>query len=134
MCARFSALIPSSSHKPRTSQEVPTFTLNIARPCSSILSHALFHGPIPKTIPSNPQMFSRSPCHALNSQNNHHSDRRQGGFSSRLLLSQARCRRWMRLFGLPFQFSAFDCTTHTSRLISFLPVFCQPVPVCSTCR
>ena len=71
---------------------------------------------------------------ALDSQNHHRSHRRQDGLSGRLLLSQTRCRRRICLFRLSFQFSAFNSTTCAPPLISFFPVFCQPVPVCSTCR
>ena len=102
---------------------------------------ALLQYLIVRSSPRRPSFFSTHKrvldvilAHALYSQNHHHPNGRQDGFPSCLLLPQAYRRRWIRLLGLPFQFSAFGFPTHVPLFISSLPVFCQPVPVCSTCR
>lgn len=60
-------------------------------------------------------------AYALDSQDHYCSNGRQDGLPGCLLLSQTCRRRWIRLFSLPFQFSALGCTIHVSRLICSPP-------------
>lgn len=106
------------SRAPRSPTPVPHRT-SLPLLCTSVPAH--------KRVPDDFLAY------ALDSQSHHRPNGRQDGLPGCLLLPQTSCGRWIRLFRLSFQFSTFDCTPTYLGLISS-PVFCQPVPVCSTCR